>query len=183
MLPSHSKANINSMNKPIRIATYVCGFLSIFLLGCADPTKSPAEHSSDTAALKKVIPDLEAQLVTRFRYQDGTKALNYMRGQFAEGANISQTPRSSVPFDSTARSDLESLWATIRAMNTGVFLIEEATYDSAGRLTHAEFRCSKGNVSQRYVYEPGYTLPADMSRERWHTRIDNNWYYRRDDWN
>lgn len=183
MLSSHSEANINPMNKTIRLATYVCGFLSTLLLGCADPAKSPAEHSSDTAALEKVIPDLEAQLVTRFRYQEGSKALNYRRGQFAEVANKSQTPRASVPFDSNARSDLESLWGAIRALNTGVFLIEEATYDTAGRLTLAEFRCSKGNVSQRYVYQPGYTLPADMSNERWHTRIDDNWYYRRDDRN
>ncbi len=183
MLSSHSEANINPMNKSTRLATCVCGFLSTLLLGCADPAMSPAEHSGDTAALTKIIPDLEAQLVTRFRYQDGSKALNYKHGQFAEVANTSQTPRSSVAFNSSARSDLESLWGTIRAMNTGVFLIEEATYDTTGRLTYAEFRCSKGNVSQRYVYEPGYTLPADMSNERLHTRIDNNWYYRRDDWN
>lgn len=150
------------MKQNIRLAIYVCGLFGTLLAGCDDSTKSPAQHSHDTAALTEIIPDLEAQLVTRFRYQDGSKALNYKRGQFAEVANKSQTPRSSVPFDSTARSDLESLWGTIRAMNTGVFLIEEANYDTAGRLTYAEFRCSKNNVSQRYVYKPGYTLPADM---------------------
>ena len=117
MLSSHSEANINPLDTTIRLATYVCGFLSTLLLGCANPDKTLAEHSSDTAALEKVIYDLEAQLVTRFRYQDGSKAINYKRGQFAEVANKSQTPRSSVPFDSTAKSDLESLWGTSKYLS------------------------------------------------------------------
>jgi hypothetical protein len=94
-----------------------------------------------------------------------------------------QAPRSSIPFDSSAKSDLESLWRTIHATKTNVFAISEANYDSTGRLAYAEFMCSKGFVSQRYVYHPGHTLPNDLSHERWHTAIDENWYYRRDDWN
>ena len=167
-----------------RLSTYACGLLSTLLLGCSDPAKSPAEQARDTAALTKVIPVLEAQLVTRFRYQDGSKVLEYKRGLFAEltGGNA-QAPRSSIPFDSSAKSDLESLWGTIHATKTNVFVISEASYDSTGRLAYAEFMCSKGFVSQRYVYHPGHTLPNDLSNERWHTAIDENWYYRRDDWN
>lgn len=183
MHSSYSKANTNPMKTNTRLATNVCGLLATLLLGCADDAKSPAEHSRDTAALTKVIPALEAQQVTTFRYQDGSKVLKYKRGLFAEVTNKSQTPRSSILFDSTAESDLESLWDTIRATKTDVFLVTEASYDSKGRLTYAEFKCTKGFVVQRYVYHPGYILPADMSHERWHTRIDDNWYYRRDDWN
>ena len=54
---------------------------------------------------------------------------------------------------------------------------------TTGDLAYAEFHFSNGFGRQRYVYHPGYTLPADLSYERWHTRIDDNWYHRRDDGN
>ena len=178
---SSSKANIHSMKKNVRLATYVCALFSTVLTGCGDRAKSPAEYSRDTAALTKVIPALEAQLVTRFRYQKGSKVLDYKRGLFAEGKGLNL--RSSSPFDSTAKSDLESLWETIHATKTAIFSVEEVSYDSTGALTYAEFHFSNGFGRQRYVYHPGYTLPADLSYERWHTRIDDNWYHRRDDGN
>jgi len=34
-----------------------------------------------------------------------------------------------------------------------------------------------------YVYQPGYTLPADIPNELWHTRISDNWYRVDEDWN
>lgn len=171
------------MKKKIRLAPFVCGFLGVVLTSCTDRPKSPSEHGADTLALAKVIPDLEAQQVATFRYQEKSQLLNYKRGFFGEVDPKSQTPRSAVPFDSTARSDLESLWKAIQATDTDVFVVADARYDSSGRLAYAEFIGSKGFLSQRYVYHPGHTLPPDLSNERWHTSIDANWYYRRDDWN
>lgn len=171
------------MRNRIRLLACACGLHSLLVVGCADPAKSPAEHARDTAALSKVLPALEAKQVTRLRYQEGSRVLDYPRGFFAEVADSDRTPRSSISFDATARSDLEALWESIEATGTGVFLVDEARYDGNGRLEYAEFHCSKGFVSQRYVYEPGYTLPKDLSQERWHTAIDDDWYYRRDDWN
>ena len=167
----------------VRFAAFACGLLSTLLSACGDPTKSPAELTRDAAALMKIIPALEAQLVTEFRYQDGSKVLNYKRGLFADVSTKSQTPRSSALFDSTAESDLESLWGKINSTKTDVMLITEANYESTGHLAYAEFHFSNRFGRQMYVYHPSYTLPADMSHERWHTRIDDNWYHRRDDWN
>lgn len=171
------------MKKNVRLATYVCGLLSAVLIGCGDRAKSPEEHSRDAAALTKVIPTLEAQQITRFRYQKGSKSLEYNRGRFAENTDKSQIPRASIPFDSTAKSDVKSLWETIHATKSEVFSIAEVSYNSQSHLTYAEFKFRNGVGNHRYVYNPGYTLPSDMSHERWHTRIDDNWYYRRDDWN
>ena len=156
------------------------------LTSCSDPAKSASDHARDTAALEKLFPVLEADRVTALRRQDGCRVIAYRRGEFghsAHGGPPKPATRAVMGFDSTADTDLDRIWKQVEATKTGVFMMSDIAFDASGRASHGVFDCSEGVVRQRYVFEPGHTLPADIPNERWHTAIDSDWYYVREDWN
>ena len=133
--------------------------------------------------MEKLFPSLEADQVTAFRYQDWCQILGYKRGAFGfstEGDLPRPATRNAANFDTTARSDLERIWKDIKASGTGVYFIEEIEFDASGRVNYGVFHCGGG---QRYVFDPGFTLPADIPNERWHTKVDSDWYYVLEEWN
>lgn len=163
-------------------------FLAILLLlsGCGEETKSSTSYSKDTAALRTVFPVLESDQVAAFRYQDWCKVLEYSRGSFANTTQSTCTyiaSGSPTPFDSTAEADLERIWKKVKSTGAGVYVISNVHFDATGKLVRGKFDCSSAFVRQSYVYEPGYTLPDDLPNERWHVRVDSDWYYVQEDWN
>ncbi|MBE9030517.1 hypothetical protein IQ266_12325 [filamentous cyanobacterium LEGE 11480] len=162
--------------------------LSIVLLtGCATSAKDPSRHAPDTVALAKLLPVLEKNKVTNFHYQDWCKLLSYKRGSFVKTpepdycrAQPSETPKA---FSTKAEADFEQMWQQVKLTRSGVYVISDIRYDAAGKIVYAEFDCTHEFVRQRYVYEPGYKLAADLPHERWNTKINANWYYVREDWN
>lgn len=160
--------------------------LAALICGCGGEKKTPSEHSRDTASLKKLFPHLEAKEVSAFRYQDWCQVIGYNRGMFyhsTEGTAPHPATRDAKTFDPTARAHLEAIWKALEASDTGVFLISDIKFDPSGGVIHGEFDCSSGFVRQRYVFDPGYSLPADLPNERWHTKVDSDWYYVLEDWN
>jgi len=160
--------------------------ICMLMIGCGGGAKSPSSFSRDTAAIEKLFPVLEADQVTALRYQDWCKVIRYQKGAYASSrqstcAYLAGTDPKE--FDSAAKADLERIWGDVKASKAGVILISEVRFDGSGRLVRAEFDCSEGFVRQRYVYDPGYSLPSDIPNERWHTAIDGDWYYIREDWN
>jgi hypothetical protein len=158
----------------------LCGLLC----GCGGSKKSASDQSRDTVALAKLFPSLETDRVTGFRYQDWCQVLGYKRGNLAQWTEGDKPPRpakrDAAGFDVVSKSDLERVWKEVRSTGTGVFFIEEIEFDATGRVKHGVFHCDAG---QKYIFDPGYTLPADMPNEIWHTRIDSDWYYVLEDWN
>lgn len=160
--------------------------MAAILAGCSGGKKSPFSHTSDTKSLEKIFSVLEADRVTAIRYQDWCKVISYKRGSFANVTDSTCTyvaTGTTAAFDSTAESDLERIWKKVNSTGTGVFVISDVQFNSSGELIHGEFECSSGFTPQRYVFDPGYHLPADLPNERWHTRINSDWYYILEDWN
>ncbi|MDB2673760.1 hypothetical protein N9Y81_02265 [Akkermansiaceae bacterium] len=156
---------------------------SVLVIGCSEPKKTPSDHSRDTQSLEKLFPILETDQVTAFRYQDWCQVIQYNRGSFAhstEGEPPRPATRGATDFDPKARADLESVRKQVESTGTGVFFIEEIKFDVSGRVQYGEFHCGDG---QRYIFDPGYTLPADIPNERWHTKVDSDWYYVLESWN
>ena len=153
------------------------------MCGCGEHKKTVADSARDTAALRKLFLSLEADQVTGFRYQDWCQVIAYKRGMFAhstEGDPPRPATRDAKGFDPTARTDLERVWKEVESTGTGVFFIEEMKFDASGRVKYGEFHCGGG---QRYVFDPGYTLPTDIPNERWHTKVDSDWFYLLENWN
>lgn len=160
--------------------------IAALLAACGGGKKGSFSHTSDTTALEKIFSVLEADRVTAFRYQDWCKVISYTRGSFANATESTCTyvaTGTPTVFDPIAESDLERIWKEVIATGTGVYVISNVQFDPSGGLIHGEFDCSSGFTRQRYIYDPGYSLPADLPNERWHTRIDNAWYYILEDWN
>jgi len=160
--------------------------LAAFMCSCGGGKKTASDHSRDTAALGNLFPGFEAEQVTAFRYQDWCQVIGYNRGMFShstEGNRPHPATRNAAAFDPTATADLERIWKSIEASDTGVYLISDVKFDPSGRVVYGEFDCSSGFVRQRYVFDPGYSLPADLPNERWHTKVDSDWYYVLEDWN
>jgi hypothetical protein len=160
----------------------LCGLLS----GCSGTKKTTADHARDTAALESIFPTLESDRVTGLRNQDWCQVLGYKRGMFChstQGNRPHPATRDAVAFDATARLDLERIWKTVNGSDVEILLISDIEFDASGHLKRGEFDCSEGFVRQRYVFHPGYTLPADMPNQQWHTRVDSDWYYVLEDWN
>ena len=158
-------------------------FTAVFVTSCGEPRKTPSDHSRDTKSLEKLFPVLETDQVTAFRYQDWCQVIGYKRGSFAhstEGDPPRPATRDATDFDPTARAVLETVWKQLESSGTGVFFIEGIKFDAPGRVNYGEFHCDGG---QRYVFDPGYTLPGDIPNERWHTRVDSDWYYVLESWN
>ncbi len=156
------------------------------LCGCAGHKKQASDYAQDTAALEEIFPVLEASEVTAFRYQDSCKVLSYTRGSFAnpnESTCIYAATETPEVFDIAAEDDLENIWQQVKSTRSGVYIISDIQFDAADKLIYGEFDCSGGFTRQRYVFDPGYTLPEDLPGERWHTRIDDDWYYINEDWN
>lgn len=157
---------------------------ALFVCSCSEPKKTASDYSRDTAALRKIFPEFAADQVTGLRYQDWCQVIGYKRGMFAhtkEGSPPRPASANSPDFDQTARADLERIWKAIQSTGTGVYFIEEMSYDTSGHVKHGVFHC--GGARQRYVFDPGYQLPADIPNELWHTKIDSDWYYILEDWN
>ena len=166
-------------------------FIALFLLcgllcGCGGTKKTAVNHAHDTAGLEKIFSTLESERVTALRHQDWCQVLGYKRGMFChstEGNRPHPATRDAIGFDATAKSDLERIWKKVQDAKVGVLLISDIEFDASGHVKRGEFDCSSGFVRQRYVFDPGYTLPADMPNQMWHTRIDSDWYYVLEDWN
>ncbi|MGV3659265.1 MAG: hypothetical protein ACO1TE_03750 [Prosthecobacter sp.] len=144
------------------------------------------DYPQDVQALQRAFPLLEADKVTAIRHQDWCQVLGYARGNFANTTTttccfIVEEPRNM--FDEQARADLERIWKEIQATQSGVFEIARIRYGPTGKLIFAEFDCSSGFSRERYVFDPGHTLPADVPAERLHTKINADWYHVREDWN
>ena len=167
---------------------FVFPLILIVLLvgGCTSHQKDASDYGKDIAALEEIFPLLEADKVAAFRYQDWCKVLSYTRGSFANTTQSTCTylaPTTPKAFDTTAENDLRHIWENVKSTGSGVYVISDIRFDASGKLVYAEFDCSRDFVRQRYVFDPGYTLPADWPNERWHTRINADWYYIHEDWN
>ena len=157
--------------------------IAVFICGCGSSKKTASDYARDTAELRKLFPILEADQVTGLRYQYWCEVLAYKRGVFAhstEGDPPRPATRDARRFDPTASADLERIWKRVKSSGAGVFLIENIKFDASGRVEYGEFRCGG---SQQYIFDPGYTLPADIPNEVWHTKFDSDWYYVLEDWN
>ena len=168
----------------MNLRTFSLTILLVCNLSCAK--KEMADHVRDTSALQRIFVDLEAQQVKAYRNQGWCQVLSYAGGQFANtntGTCVWLADGPTKPFSAIARTDLGKMRKSIRSTGTGVIIISKASYDTSGKLNHAEFHWGRGFSRNSYVYDPGYTLPEDIPHERWCTAIDKNWYYKREDWN
>lgn len=144
------------------------------------------DYPEDVMALQKVFPLLESNKVTAIRHQDWCQVLGYSRGNFTNTTTetccfIVEEPRGM--FDKQARADLERIWKEVKAADAGVLEISDIRYSSTGKLIHGVCDCSSDFVRERYVFDPGYSLPLDQPGERYHTKINADWYHVREDWN
>jgi hypothetical protein len=160
--------------------------IAAIISSCGKSEKTASDYVRDTTALETLFPLLEGDQVTAIRHQDWCQVIGYKRGVFVhstDGERPHPATRDATDFDPTAKSDLERIWKRIEASGTGVYIISDVKFNASGRVIHGEFDCGGNFIQQSYVFDPGYSLPTDLHNQRWHTKINNDWYFILEDWN
>jgi hypothetical protein len=157
------------------------GIASWVLLG--KPWFMPA--SFVVKRLERVLSGLEQAQITAYRNQNWCKNIAYNYGQFSETTQASTCHLSEgevLAFDETANVAFGDLRQTL--LFTGVNISFLTAYYEEDKLRQVEFNLNCWLCSRaRYVYEPNYVLPEDMSSEMWFDAINETWYRVNEDWN
>jgi hypothetical protein len=135
--------------------------------------------------LERLFPLLESYQLQGYRNHDWCRVLEYRHGAFASDSSLNCTyvaQAATVPFDSEAERDFQSIRRAIAVTGVRVSIISQLVYKE-GHLVGAEFDSSWGFTRSRYVFAPGAELPEDLPNEMEFRRIDENWYHVWEDWN
>jgi hypothetical protein len=154
----------------------------ILIARCSEPNQFSKRR--DVANLPAIFQQLEKLEITAYRNQDWCKNIAYQRGKFSN--NLQSTTCNLFKgqpqtMDPRAEQDFQEIALRLTAIGASIRYLS-AKYDGSNHLMEAEFhldtlcRCS-------YIYQPGYTLPPNMSSEMEYTAIDPNWYFVWEDWN
>jgi hypothetical protein len=163
--------------------------LVIVLAACigTSPAQQKAQQQRDVMNLSKSFAILEQLQVWDYRNQDWCKNIFYRRGKFSdniEQATCNLFEGKSQPFDAQAQRNFRSVDRAIASTGVKLLFISGIKYAPNGKLIGGEFHLDSGLIRNHYVYSPGYKkLPDDVPNESWHTAIDRDWYYVKEDWN
>jgi len=139
------------------------------------PTMALAREQ--TARLQALIPQLENLKLRHYYWATGGRLLEYSRGLYADPQSAWSRALRSQPFDAVAERDYQRL---VQLLKNGRVVVMGITHQQRCW----EFQIDRGGFFRiSYLYEPGYSLPADQGRERRYQAIDRNWYWLDEDWN
>jgi hypothetical protein len=155
----------------------------------------PSE-SQQVKKFKQVFPLIQQKKIASFKDLDWCKTFEYQKGKFTNN-NIERCTydfdknQKFGRFDPQAQSDFDQV---TRALSSPKVETLEVKF-KRGAIASARLHVFAGDVNpvckviwscdvKTYVYQPSYKqLPADLDREIWHEKIDQNWYIEWQDWN
>jgi hypothetical protein len=157
---------------------------------CSSPA-IPADDrmARDVEALAGVLPALERLRVIEWVHTDSCRNIDYEEGAFANNLESGTCPpfgRAVRPFNAEAEEVWSAVSDSLTATGVPVWAVDFVEYDSAGEISYAEFLIDAPLVNRwTYVYDTSGNMPAENhapAGEMIHIRIDDNWYFRWEDW-
>lgn len=146
--------------------------------------------ADDVQKLAATFPVLEALRVRGFRNQDWCRFIDYPRGAFTnlpagdDSGTCNLFDGKALAFDDAAKADFDEVRQALDASGVLGNWVLYITYDADGRLNGADFAVQGGAFDRwTYVYDPGGAVPEEIPNEEEYDVINDDWYFKWEDWN
>ncbi|MDI6105592.1 hypothetical protein QLQ12_44135 [Actinoplanes sp. NEAU-A12] len=144
-----------------------------------------SDHTGPYGKAPKSLPALEAlarEHVTHLAVHDWCRAYSDNRERRADQGSR-RCPDGYKPFGDASEKRFSELRRKLDAFPYDVSGVA-IEYGPSGEIRTATLTLDTIYLGHEWLtYDPGYTLPRDIPRERGYHRIDSDWYHGWEDWN